>query len=345
MKEFLAGIYIGLTFVAIIGIFFGLVILIYFLAKNNIFFTFVQEGTAKVILTFGQFSRAIISYVGHELNEEWEVVEKKSPKIITELLKKTKLGGLKPIGIPLIHSVHAYKFKWASFEQIEGQEGVAHKVVPHEKIIDYILVQDDVYYTFLEKAETKGMVPIDVSMLLTIKIVNVYKALFKVQDWLEATLNQIKPSLREFIGTREFEELTNPEGKEKMDGKFKNFLTESKIDEFLKENYGVELRKAEIVTIDPSGERGTKYVEAASKKWEAEKEKDRIKIIANAEAKRIEKVYDKIQGYGDMGLFIQATEAIKEAGKSGNLVIFPFGSVQSLLEGWLGKKEEKGGNK
>jgi len=382
MKSFLLGVYIGLDIVGLAIAIFGLIVLIYSSAKNNIRLTFVKEGTDKAILKYGRFHRSVMYYGGHELDTEWsvrnienevdvdgniifqqditdsqgniihhqgEVIKGKTGKPLRIRKRPWFLfGGLRWLGIPFIHSIYRHKFKWASFEQVGEDGNLVQKVIPHEDEIDFILVQDDVYYSFVREAETKGMVPVTVEMLLTIRIVNPYRALFRVQDWLEATQNQIKSALRDFVATKTFEELVAQREsaavrQEDIEKEFNNFLKVSQIDEFLEENYGVRLRKAGLVNIDAAGDRGESYVAAATKKWEAEREKERIETIAAAEVERLDKVYTKIQSYGENGLFIRATEAIAEVGKGpSNLVVFPFGSVQSMLEGWLGRKEKGG---
>jgi len=325
MGNFLLGIYIGLGIVCLAAIVFALIVLVYFLAKNNLFCTFVEEGTAKAILKYGKFHKIIMSYEGYNLNDNWEVIAKPG--------KETQLGGLKWVGIPFIHSVYRYTFKWVSFEQKEEEGKLVQKAISHEEEIDYIIVQDDIYYTFVREAEARGMVPLNIDALLTIRILNPYKALFRVQDWLEATQNQFKPVLVGYTGQKSFEELI--EAQKQVGDTVHELLRTSKIDEDIEEDYGVHIKKIGIVNIDPASERGEKYVEAASKQWEAEKE-----------AKRLKSVYEQIQELGDDGLLLRAIEGIEEASKGqGNLVIFPFGSVQSMFEGWLGKekKQEKGG--
>lgn len=326
MKEFLLGVYIGSGIVGLAATVFALIVLLYFLAKNNLFFTFVEEGTAKAILKYGKFHRIIMSYEGYDLNDDWDVIPKSG--------KKTRLGGLKWVGIPFIHSVYQYNFKWVSFEQEEKEGKLVQKAISHEKEIDYIIVQDDIYYTFVREAEAKGMVPLDIDALLTIRVLNPYKALFRVQDWLETTLNQFKPVLVGYTGQKLFEELV--EAQKQVGDTIHELLKISQIDENLEEDYGIHLKKIGIVNIDPAGERGKKYVEAASKEWEAKKE-----------AQRLDNIYKQIEEYGDTGLFLRAIEGIEEASKGpGNLVIFPFGSVKTMFEGWLGKnRQEKAAEK
>lgn len=317
MKAFLFGVYIGL---GIIGIF-GIIILVYLLAKNNIFITFVKEGTAKAILKYGQFHKIVMSYENHILDSKWDVFKPSDP------VRRNIFGGLRWVGIPFIKSVHTYNFKWTSFEQEQEEGKLVQKTIVRKEKIDYILVQDDVYYTFIREAESKGLVPLDIETLLTIGIVNPYKALFKVQDWLETTLNQFKPVLLGYVRQREFEELAKE--KEQSEDAVHKLLGDSEIDENLNKDYGVHIKKIGIVNVDPAGERGEKYVEAASKAWEAEKE-----------AARLETIYEKITSKGNEGLFIRAIEGLEKASQgAGNTIVFPLAGAKEMIKLWIGEKE------
>lgn len=365
MKDFLVGVYIGIGLLAIVAIIFLGIALVNFLASRNIFWTIVEEGKAKAVLKFGQFKRILLVYKGYRVNlsegekegeserERVNLSEGKSEGdiIIEEDKSNSPKSGLKWIGVPFIHSIHRYKFRWVSFEQAEEKGKLVQKTIPHEELIDYILVQDDVYYTFIRESETSDMIPVDVDLLLTIRIVNPYKALFRVQNWLEATLNQLKPVLRRYIASKKLAELINR--KEGAAREFEDLLhgagaeidTEEtgKVDigDYLERHYGVRIKKVGFVNIDPTGERGKIYQELMSKKWEAERNKEQIMTLAEAEVERLKMVYEKIESFGETGLFIRTLEAIQEAGKGqGNLVIFPFGKLEDLIRGWMGKKTE-----
>jgi hypothetical protein len=334
MDDFLTGVIIGLWVMGACTGLFSIVAVPYALARFNVVWTIVQEGQVKTILKLGQFHRNIMSYKGHDFDQDWNVID--------SLPHRRLFGGFQFVGIPIIHTVHTYKFSWMSYQQVQKDGGIIYQAIPHkDELLDYILVQDDVYFSFIDKAETIGMVPVDVSLLLTIRILNPYKALFRVQNWLEVTLNQVVPALRAFIGTKEFEQLTSGETRKQVEQKFNEFLRFSHIDEFLRENYGVDLRKADMAAIDPGGNRGIAYVEAASKKWEAEKEKEKILTIADAQVERVNRVYGAIKRHGDAGLFIRAAEAAEEVGKgAGNTVLFPLGPIKDLIEAWT----RRGGN-
>lgn len=354
---FLLGMYIGLGIMGVVGIVFGTISLVYFLAKHNILWTLVNEGTAKAVMKFKKFQRIVMAYKGYNLNPEtWEVEEAEKDK------KFLSRSGLKWVGIPFIYSVYQYEFRWTSFEQAEEKGKLIQKAIVHpgEKI-DYILVQDDVYYTFIREAETSGMVPVDVDLLLTIRIMNPYKALFRVQNWLEATQNQLKPVLRSYVSNKTFTELIQrKEGaareieellvgvlelnektrEEKTQEEQKEQEEQKKISQYLEQHYGVRIKRVGLAIIDPAGERGKAYQEAASKEWEAQKEREKINQLADADVERMDKVYGKITSYKQPGLAIKMMETIEKASeKQGNWFI-PF-PLENLIKGLISKGGEE----
>ncbi len=343
MAEFLLGVYIGLGFTGFAAFFAGAIGLIIFLAKNNIILTMVAEGSAKQITKFDRMHKIIISYTGHTTSENYgigNVVELQNEHPDKD--KKRILGGLYIVGIPGVHKVYKYKFKWLSFEETADAQGfIVNKVVPHEEVIDYIMLKDDVYYTSLREAETKGVVQVNVDLLLTIRIINPHKALNRVQDWLEATLNQVKPVLRDYIKTLTPEEImasleeTENGGlpkTEEIDQFIRNYPTNNPLRQKLIDDYGVKIKKCGIVHVDPAGPRASEYIEAASKKWEAEKEADRLN-----------KIIQTIKDQGDQGMYLRTLEALEKVGQGQSNLVFPIGSVPDLIRAWMGKQSSQGG--
>lgn len=357
MEGFWSGFTIGVITILTTGILFAFIVLVYTLAKLNIFFTIIQEGTAKAIKKFGKFQRMVIAYGDHALDQRGtirlpdedgkegiELVKNADGTIRTEKYtieiqsQSFRLwGGLRWVGIPFIHSVHKYEFRWVSYEQGEKDGKLAEKIISHTETIDYLLLQDDVYYSFVHGGETSEMIPTDVDLLLTIRIINPYKAMFRVQNWLEAVLNQVKPAFRKFVFSCELKELMGKE--EKMEREVDNFLKDSGIANYAERDYGVRLKKVGMAKVDLAGERGKIYTEAASKQYEAEKEKERKEILAKADANIIDTVFGKIKEYGSMGLYLKTLEAMETVGKGpSNTVIFPLGAIKDLVDGWIGKK-------
>lgn len=387
--------------------------LLYWFAKHNIFFTFVEEGTAKAITRFTQFHRILVAYQGFfpdsqgvlrqeiELdslgNDEglsmdqlgWKPVgaakgvecrsiadflkEGKKPESV-EWYQKDDTGGQRVnvyivvrelkqphrffkglywIGVPFVHEVFEYFFRWVSFEQTDREGNLTDKVVSHKGWLDYILLKDDVYYTLVDRAETSDFIQVDVKLLLTIRVMNPYKAFFRVQNWLEASLNLVKPAFREFVVQYPFDKLIALRHMDDVEGKnvdvrkrgiereADKFLKETGIGRYLERNYGVRLKKVGIVDIAAAGERGKEYMEAAVKMAEANKEKERIKILADAETERMTRVYQTVKDFGEVGIFLKGTETLQKIGEGpSNLVLFPMGSAQDLFKAVTGKEQK-----
>lgn len=360
LEDFLLGIYIGGGLVAIFAVVVGVFYLIYQLGKHNIVFAFVDEGTAKAIKRFGQFKRCVIAYKGYSLNPEsldvtpdaasFPQKEKKDQRGKERKLRiwPKWLGGLRFVGIPFVDVVHAYNFRWTSFEQtakekkevggvITGRGESIFEFVHTEKIIDYIILRDDVYPLVLKEIELEGMVPVDITLLLLIRIKNPYKALFRTQNWLETTENRISSLFRSYIRKEKdgegmtFEKLTAYAEKMEKEDVEDPFLEETGLGHSLEEEYGVKVKKVGLVSVSASGKRGEAYVAAASKKWEASREVDRLK-----------EEWGKIVEFGEPGLFIRLMEAIeKSSEKPGNWII-PVGDLRRLVGEFAGKK--KGGD-
>jgi len=295
-------------------------------------FTFVKEGTAKAIKKFGQFYKIIYSYNDHAKDVDDNIVPEKGKG-------GAFLGGLKFVGIRFIHTIDRRDFNWMAWEQMEKDGKIEDRPIPKKvKNMDYILLQDDIYYAMLDKVECANMVPLNVALLLRAKITNPKKARFRVQNWYEAMINLVKPAARLWVGTKTYKELTS------NDTGILAALFEylSQIREQLKNDYGVDLLSVGIGTIDPASELAKQFIEASTKEYLAEQEKKSITTLADAEVERVEKVYSKIKEHGPAGMQIRALESIDKAGKGEGNWIIPFGSIQQLLEGLTGKK---GGNK
>lgn len=347
MKDLITGMMAG-GVVALIGLaVLAVVASVYTMAKFNFIFTMVNEGQAKAVKRLGKFRKIIMSYKGHGLDEEWNVVsleeaKKKNIKLRPE--PPRLFGGLRIVGIPFIDMVHIYKFKWTSYEQVEEDGKTAEKPVTTEKEIDYIFVQDDIYYTFVKEAETSEMLPLSISLLLTLRVLNPYKALFKIQKWLETTLNKIKPSVRAYVGTKKYEDMVSKVEEEKRNVKTEIFDRLQVIKDEMAE-YGVEFADIEIPAMELSGPRGEKYIELSTKQYEADKEKTRIETLANADARRLDTVFRKVKEFGETGLYLKTLETLETAGKGpSNTVIFPLGALKDILSGWIGKKGERNEN-
>ena len=276
---------IGLTLVMLLLVYF-------YLAPNNYFFTFVNEATSKIIVKAGKFEKAFIQWKRHTLDENWNIVSEdtwvKDGKVVAEGTvgaKKYKepwhpFGGLRYYGLWPIKDVYTYYFAWTGVTQ-EGEIDIH----PKEKL-DYILLRDDVYWFAALEQETKEpeLLPVDVEILLTIRVVNPYKALFAIENWLETVINRVKPITRDCIGKYFYDELISRKGR--IGDEIQGLAEEAKVlDDFLN-RYGVEIRKIELKDVNPTAKPTTALREATLKKFLAEQEKKAIIVMAEAVSRR-----------------------------------------------------------
>jgi len=317
-ESYLQGVIWGITIVGVILVPYLVFFAIYLLAKSDMFFTIVQEGTAKAVLLNGRFHEMLMSFRGHDFKgdatkdevERWEIIQKKTKTgWIWSTLRVASFGlvggGMYWIGVYPFAQIHTFKLKWSSLEQKkEGDKPVVTfntKEVP----IRAILVRSDVYALFLENVEVKGGVPVSMIFAITIKVVNPYKALFKIEKWLEATLNQLGSELRKMLGGVSYEELVN------MVKSHPDLGNESVISDVIREilpRFGVGVEKVQLLDLAPD----TKFVEATTQKYVAEQKAKAIEALASGEANRVKTVYGAIKEIED-GLTIRGFEALAGA--------------------------------
>lgn len=351
MEYFLVGLKVGGWTALGLLVALAIVATIYFLAKNDILFTFVEEGTAKVIMKFDAFHRIVMQYQNCICRKEdnWEI------EIPEERPRKRLLGGLHGVGIPGIYSIYNYKFRWAT---VKTQKKPGEQVDRREETLKHIFVKDYLYLAEIYGAETKGLVPLDISFLVTARVVNPYKALFRVHDWANVIVARIEAYFRQYVAQIEYQDIIAK--KQEMGGDImKSLGATGMLEEVIPDpndpepdpekkrkitkpgtgkfwvDYGVHVKNIEMREITPSGENQKTIQEAATRQWVAERQKEQVLTLADAEVQRVERVYRKIQEFGETGTTVRALEALESAGnKQGNWIVFPF----QLLKGILGRK-------
>lgn len=232
--------------------------LVYFqLAPTNLYWTIIQEGTSKIVKRGGKAVKGLIQYKGKVLNEDWDVVDGQEEKHL--------FGGLRFYGWWPREEIHIYKLRWTSIQE-NG------KTVQHEEELDSILLKEKIYAMKIEGAEDKDGIPLDIDLLITLKVVNPYKAAFVGEDYLELVLNRTRPLFREYVRGFTFMELSAQ--KQRAGGElWKKLLVEKLIEEF-KQDYGIQIKDGgiEMKNITPPKE----YQKAQTQKRLAETEAERV---------------------------------------------------------------------
>jgi len=303
----------------------GIFLLIWFvLAPNNLFWTFVKEGTAEIVVKGDAFEKAIIQWEGYTFDYEWNVIEENDEQREPWHL----FGGLRWYGFWPIKDIYIYRFKWSGVDE-EG------KVIKHPaEVLDYTLLKDDVYYAKVDQAEDQDLLPLNIELNLTIRIKNPYKSLFKVQNWLETTINQIKPTVRDITGEGKYKNWI--QSQEGMGAKIQSELEMEGLLSKLDTLYGVEVLKIQVKDINPPED----YRKQTLAPYFAEMGKEAKIIDAEGEAKRIEKIFSQIQAFGDMGKLIRSLEAMEKSPLAASLTVQAIPGLQEIFRGVFGKPSE-----
>lgn len=300
---------------------------------------------------------------------DWEVVYNKDrTKSYDDRPALLKHLGLHWVGWPWAHSVYVYQFEW---NETHTDEKGNERVLRRAEATDFIFVSDFTYAIVTEGAETKDRLPTDELTLVTVAIRNPYRALFSGVDWMRRVTAAVNRSVRQFVGNKLFEELitmdefqdfsgpiiglTNslpddPAEKKTSDdtkGNSSDDAEEVSSDDVKKSDsppaprglrgrYGVEIRTADLQTVELSGEGDMKRrsEEATTKKYVAEQEAEAIKVAGkaaaeviimtgDATAKSLQKRLNVIEGAGPTGELLAQLDAMQEAAKgAGNTVIW-----------------------
>lgn len=300
--------------------------LIYFWwAPNNLFWTFVPEGRAKIVVRADEVRNVLIQWRGHVLATKalpdenidvWDIVEGDPPK--------RRFGGLRFYGFWPLDDIYVYDFSWTNIAQNGAIE--AHE----RETLGYMLLKEDVYLAMVAKAEDADLLPVDIKLVLTMRVVSPYKAGFVIQNWLEAVINRIKPVVRDTFTQNSYKEWISAE-KDLADIIINDPEVKHLLEEECRARYGVEVKAIEVMDIDPGEEyRADSLAEYLAKRQkarviiEAEGERERLKKVAQGEAQRIKIVNDKIKEYGDLGKLIRTLEALeKSPGQGSKLIVLP----------------------
>lgn len=249
------------------------------LADRNLFFTIVEESTVKAVMTNGQFSFLLMAFYGRDFTRTivggdnasyWDI---KDTENIPEPWSIPFLKGIRWIGFPPFNDVYEYKFEWSSLEDVldKATGKLEKQPVARSKTIDYILAQSDIYVAKLNGAECSDKIPLDSRFLIGGKITNAYKALFRIERWLEASENLISAQMRDFFGSKTYEELVGLSGKSGADSsELSTNAIFATVIETIRSKYGFLITTLKIDTIEPGSALASKFIEASTQVYVAE---------------------------------------------------------------------------
>lgn len=262
-------------------------LVVYFiLAPKDIFFTFVQEGTAKIVLRNEAYQKTLMSLEGFELENRFIVPGKAGSK---GLFKK----GLFFLGIWPFDRIYKYAFTWTSIDA----KGLPR--VHEEREVDYIFLKKDVYFIRLIEGEDRDGLPLKVDIVLTMSIISPFVALMQTDRWLDAISNFILAEIRSELTKYPYAELINRNASKRGLGEeiycrlnSKPGCAEDQVDcgivpqegsdfEYVEKHFGVRIQKLGVAAIDPPAE----WRAITLKKYTATKEAEATQVTAEVNAK------------------------------------------------------------
>jgi regulator of protease activity HflC (stomatin/prohibitin superfamily) len=367
----------------------------YKLAARNLFVTMVEEGTGKWIMKSKKAWRFITTSaatdpkndwnVAWDIKKEkkwkglWNVTGKESPWV--EWIDSKLPDGIRWVGIlPFIYKIYWYNFRWSALREskpLTTEDGMIGEprdlkngkwVASFAKRIDYIFLRDAVYYLELDEAQTRGSsdpnsedksvgITVKIYMVATIRVVNPYRTLFLVHDWLSSIFDLLRPSIRSQVSQLPFQDVvgkfeatkreydlflqTTVAPPESAAAKIKRGnKPQPTIAKYLEYAYGVRIKRIAFDDVIPPDE----YTLSVNKRAEAEQNKIRIHTEAAAEADRLEttakgeaarvKILTKaIADGGEDARLVRTLEAYEMMGANGNTIVLGGEKpVQMLLE-------------
>jgi regulator of protease activity HflC (stomatin/prohibitin superfamily) len=190
-----------------------------------------------------------------------------------------------------------YRLRWTSVRE-DGTYS------PHNEVLDYVMLKDHIYLVRVKGAEDADMVPLDVDLFLTMRVTNPYKAIFRVQDWVELVTGRTMPLFRQYVAGNTFKDLkskTQEAGGEvwqRLDAPTNK--RPSLIDEF-RTDYGASIKEGgvQMNEVTPPDE----YQKAATRRYLAEREREKrmvetigtvLESLAYSQRKTLEEVQAQV---------------------------------------------------
>jgi len=340
----MVGVIVGLIIGGAILVATLLWLLIYWLASQDIFFTIVREAEAKAVMRGDSFCKFVTSHAGHHFKksgtdrERWQVEDGDRKQSQLE-----KWLGIALIGVPPFYKIYCYTQSWASRVQ-ETKDGITVFVSKQEKKdLDSIFLRDDVYVNTVANTETVERIPLNTTYIMRARSVNPYLSLFGVQHWLEAAHGLIDQTVRDYIGTRTFEQLVSEEARAESGVKegLWNWLTGSEIIDKLKTEYGIKVSSVDITEIDPAGELARDFVEASTRKYVAEQEKIRLKIEAEGRAEAIQAEVKAIKEGGAAAMLAVQSRTLTAIGAGASTKFIMPTNLADMFGGLVGGLAQK----
>lgn len=336
--------YWGMALGCIITIPLALLFGVWALARLDVFFTFLAEGTGMAIMAGGQLvekgdgqialeggklHRLVIAFDDHRLQYEKtlaadEVVKGKED-LSFSLLDLLQRLGIYWIGVYPFFNRLRYMFWWT--EEVRKHQDVGGSEIRERyEATNFFFVSVVAYKVRLIGVEIAGNLAVDYEFTVFVQIILPEIAIFRVKDWFKQLVAFAKGNTVGYARDKEFDTLNTQA--EKL--AFAQHLLA--LNPILREQVGIRLVGIEEVEVALTGGASVAIQEAVSAKrvaqfkgdaaiMAAEKQAKVVRINAAAEVRRVRSVYRAVTQHKG-GLFIRRQEALERAGDKGNTIVF-----------------------
>jgi len=270
---------IGAVIAAIaIVVFFAFLVLYFIWAKYDILTCNVNEGYCKVIVVGDKFQGIIFNHKGKAMDKNWEVVDENSPDAY---YKDKSILGMHLIWPLFFGKVYAHILAWRKYDFLKKTPIDRRELLTQTSLMAYP------FYIETLQAEDKDRAPLDLFTVVTMRIVNPYKALFKITtEWIEVATPKIQSTYVAYIKLHSFQEMLE-NVKALGESIFDEMKQPGGVFEELRDIYGVEIISIDVIEIIG----GDKDMQAAIKA-NAIAKSEKEAVITNAEAAAKKKIIE-----------------------------------------------------
>lgn len=305
----------------------------FLLAKLDLFFTFIKEGEAKIVARGETYCKTIFALKGHRIKRNGDIEQ--LPPGASEPTKWfwEKYFGVSWVGLPPFQKIYSYRLRWTSYKPT-GRSGEKAPEV-NDETLSSVFIKDKVYFGLIQDVETIEGIPLRVEFLATLRVVNPYKAVFLISNWVETVIDRISQQGRVYIGNKTYKELQTGETSDPDQG-FSGFLLHAgpgvtSLADTILETYGVKFVSCDILKQDPPDS----YRETTTRAYTAQQNADALRIDAEGKAKAIELV-----GQAEAGVIVAKGNAEAESIRKRNEAIIEHPEAAKLvLETEVGKAQ------
>jgi regulator of protease activity HflC (stomatin/prohibitin superfamily) len=219
---------------------------LYFIwANNNILSSFVDEGFVKVVVVGGKFRSFLMNYKGKAMDKDWNIISEALPDAIYKDKSRFGMHIIHPL---FFGSIYSHVLSWRKYDP------KTKKPVDRREILLQTSVMPYPYYIEATQAEDKNRAPVNILTVVTMQVINPYKALFGITtEWIDVVTPLIQASYVAFTKQTTFSKMiidSNALGDDLFDYIQKvNAPATISLFEELKEVYGILIISLDVIDV------------------------------------------------------------------------------------------------